>query len=83
MKTKLVLPPPPKRRSLFKETLEKRPTPCMKRVPSKFTREIHRNLQIGDVVIVNDDNKTINCSILAQVVQTYQNENGLGRSVKL
>ena len=55
----------------------------MKRVPSKFTREIHRNLQIGDVVIVNDDNKTINCSILAQVVQTYQNENGLGRSVKL
>ena len=50
---------------------------------SKWTRP-RRNMQVGDVVIVKDDNKVRNRWSLARVIETYPNKaDGLVRSVKV
>ena len=50
---------------------------------SKWTRP-RRNMQVGDVVIVKDDNKVRNRWSLAWVIETYPNKaDGLVRSVKV
>ena len=50
---------------------------------SKWTRP-RRNMQVGDVVIVKDDNKARNRWSLARVIETYPNKaDGLVRSVKV
>ena len=50
---------------------------------SKWTRP-RRNMQVGDVVLVKDDNKARNRWSLARVIETYPNEaDGLVRSVKV
>ena len=50
---------------------------------SKWTRP-RRNMQVGDVVIVKDDNKARNRWNLARVIETYPNKaDGLVRSVKV
>ena len=49
----------------------------------KWTRP-RRNMQVGNVVIVKDDNKTRNRWSLARVIETYPNKaDGLVRSVKV
>lgn len=49
----------------------------------KWTRP-RRNMQVGDVVIVKDDNKARNRWSLARVIETYPNKaDGLVRSVKV
>ena len=50
---------------------------------SKWTKP-RRNMQVGDVVIVQDDNKARNRWSLARVIETYPNkDDGLVRSVKV
>ncbi len=50
---------------------------------SKWTRP-RRNMQVGDVVIVKDDNKKRNPWSIARVIKKYPNKaDGLVRSVKV
>lgn len=57
----------------FLQTLQER---------SKWTKP-RRNLQVGDIVLLKDDNTIRNKWKLGRIIESYSDENGFVRSVKL